>query len=428
MELHNQNMPQAKLIIQKLILVVIILLLLIGIEQYLLCIVGTFLTMIYISNQYKSFPSFFLHYVNPFIFLHLQSFALWSIIEGAVLIDPFIKTYLNISVVAFFTFNIVFLFFVKIDFGKFDQIRVNRYIFAGIKYGSLLALCIYLGFIFTASDLTNKREIKDYIIAINPALGYVYALSNLFMVCVFYELIKHRNNTKKVMRLVLFYGFFFLTIYLILGERDLLFSFGIALFFVLSMKANKFLMRKYYVFIFVVIFIGPYSQLFKSFLKGSASIDLSSKSFAVNGFDDFMTTGYNSFRIYNINKLETVQKNLIVDDIGNVLELTLNSGKWYNRVFLGRETGTTGLGFSLPLTGYLDYKYLGVFIVYGMVGIIIVLFYNNFKGNYIGLAFIIFLISLISYVQRQDLAYVLNFSVKFVFIPYIVLTKIKEKY
>lgn len=408
-----------------LLLIIPVLLLFIQLELYAYTIAGTFLSMILISIYYIKFPSLILHYVNPFMFLHLQSFVIWQISQGFTLVDPFVKIFLTISIIAFFTFNIVVLFFSNLKVSEFDIVKVNPYVYNGIKYLSLLALIIYLAFIFGAGELTNKRQIKDYILAENPSLGYLYALSNLFLVCVFYELLKFKDDQKKLYRLIILYGAFFMLIYFILGERDLLFSFCLALFFMVSMKAKRFVIKRFYLFIVVAIFIGPYTQLFKSVFKDSTAIDLDSKSFATNGFDDFMTTGANTLRVYRTNGLSTVEKNLIADDIGNVLDLTLNSGRWYNREFLGREIGTTGFGFSLPLTGFMDLGYFGVFIVYLIVASIVGLFFNHFRSNIIGLAFIIFIISLISYVQRQDLAYVLNFSLKFILIPYLVLTKFK---
>lgn len=421
-----QNTKEIKLA-ALLLTILPVLYILIELEQYIYAIAGTFLTMIIISVKYIKVPTFILHYVNPFIFLHLQSFVIWQISQGDATQTFFLKTYLTISIIAFFTFNIVFILFSNNKDQSLSSTQVNPYVYNAIKYISLFSMLIYLLFIFGIGELSNKRQIKDYILAENKALSYLYALSNLFLVCVFYELLKYRHDTKKIYRLTILYGSFFLIIYLLLGERDLLFSFIIALFFLYSLKTKRFVIKRYYTFLLVILFIGPYTQLFKSALIDKDSINFQSKSFSKNGFDDFMVTGFNTLRVYRQNQLEQVDKNLILDDIGNVIDISLNSGRWYSRKFLGRRIGTTGFGFSLPLTGYMDLGYFGVLIVYIIVSIIVVVFYNKFKRNLIGLAFVIFIISLLSYVQRQDLAYFLNFSVKFILIPYLVFTRFKLK-
>ena len=392
-------------------------------QLYMLTIIFSFALVFFISYKFSNFPLLILHYVNPYLVLHLQSYVLWLLLTGQDYDDNFIQIYLKISVVAILTFNLIFLKFVNLKrlFDKSSKRIIKPLAYKIVKYSSTIALLIYLGFFFF-SGFHDKRAIKDFVFQ-HPFLKYLYALSNLFLVCIFYELLNNNNNFKKQFKLICIYGAIFLLVFLIIGERDLLFSLGVACIFIYSVRKKKFLGLLYYFFTIIILFIGPYTQLLKSALTEHKIIPFENKSFELNGFDDFMTSGFNTKRVYNINGLEPVSKNLIISDIGNLFDLTMNSGRWYNRVYLDRPIGTTGFGFSFPLVGYLDYKYLGVFFVYSIISIIAVTFFNKLQYNHIGIAFVIFLITLISYVQRQDLAFFLNFSVKFILIPYFFLTK-----
>lgn len=87
----------------------------------------------------------------------------------------------------------------------------------------------------------------------------------------------------------------------------------------------------------------------------------------------------------------------------------------------------TGYGFSLELTGFLDYSYFGVIIVYFIVAFISACFYNRLGNTYIGLGFLIGIVSLLIYIQRQDLAYFLNYTIKFVLIPFFIFNLYRVK-
>ncbi|MDT0556641.1 O-antigen polymerase [Patiriisocius hiemis] len=407
------------------ILIFVFFFLLIGVyfNLFFSVIALTFGTLIFVSFKFRKFPFFILHYINPFLILHFQSFLFWKLLTKQTINIELSEKYLIVGIIAFFVVNIFYIAFGKFDINKFDiKNIINKKIFLIIKYVSLGALLFYLYFISSSNLFEDKRAIKDFLLQ-NTIFSYIYALSNFFLICVFYELLLFRNNNKKFFWLITIYGIIFLFVFLILGERDLLFSFGIAILFVVFVRSEKFRILPYYLFVTALIFAGPYSQLFKSaLLKNSQTVDLNEIGFLNNGFDDFMTSGLNMERVYYLNDLKPVDRQMILSDIGNVIDITQNSGNWYNRVFLGRQIGTTGYGFSLPLTGYMDFGYFGVVFVYLIVSFIIILISKRLSHNLIGLGMIIFMISLISYAQRQDLAYILNFVVKFILIPYFLLT------
>lgn len=386
---------------------------------------GFFLTglsyILIVSKLFIRIPHYLPHYINPFLLLHLTSFILWAAMVDIPINHTFAEIYLGMSIVAIAVINSIFFFFAKGDIKLPKVSKINSVAFNFVKAISAAALVAYLAIILLNDDLTDKRAIKNFLLE-NTYIGYLYAFSNIFIVCVLYDLIKAKITERKFLKLLVTYGTFFLLVFLIVGERDLLFSYVIGLIVMWSIFKRRFQLLSYYSFILIILLVAPYTQLLKNYLNTDQNISFEDKSFERNGFDDFMVTGYNAWRVYLKDELRTVDKELILDDIGNVPGLTLNSARWFNRVYLNRRADTTGFGFSLALTGYLDLNTLGVFIVYGIVGVIAVMFFNNFQGSVMGVAFLISLVALISYVQRQDLAYFLNISTKFILIPYLLFT------
>jgi len=378
-----------------------------------------------LSYKLQKYSTLILHYVNPFLILYLQSWGIWILLTDRVVPPDLLKTFFIISVCSFYTFNFVFLFLFK-EQTPLKIKNFNESFYKLVKIISFLALLIYILIIFQSSGLGNKRQIKDFIFQ-NSYLGYLYAFSNLFIICLLYELFKVYNKRKEFYKKLIFQATIFLFIYLVLGERDLLFTYIIGYFFIISFKKGRFWLKKYYLFILVLTLLGHYTQLFKSYMFQDQAVDISDNSFYNNGFDDFMTTGLNIERVYRINKLQALDRNMILSDLGNVVGVSMNSGKWFNYVFLNRGIGYTGYGFSFPLLGYLDFKIFGVFILYFILAVISSKVFNYLNGNILGLSFIIFFISLIIYIQRQDLAYFLNLTIKFVLIPYFLMTFIKKK-
>ncbi len=388
-------------------------------EQHIAIIIVSYICAIIISLIYKEEPSLILHWINPFILLHNYGYSIYNSIVG-VKIDQILEFKMIImSLISFYTLNIVVLFFYE-DF-KIKKIRINKHILYLFWIVCLLSITTYLFLIFQA-DLSSKRMIKNFMLE-TPFIRYLYALTGLFITLSLYDTYKHGTNLKKV----LLYSFLFSFIFLFLGERELLFTFVIGVLFFDSFKNGKFKIFTYYSFLLVVAFTAPYTQLLKSVLISEDQIEMKSE-FRKMGFNDFMTVGKNIERVYNVNNLKKIEdKNLILADLGNFLKVSKNSGRWYSEDFLNRPQNLSGLGYSLELTGYMDMGYFGVFFVYFLVGLAVAWYSRIFTTSVLGLSFFVSLISLLIYIQRQDLAFFINFSIKFLLIPFLLL-KVKIRY
>ncbi|WGH76983.1 O-antigen ligase [Tenacibaculum tangerinum] len=392
---------------------------------YILSISMLFITSIIISKIYINYSSFILHWVNPFMLLHNFSYYIYLliIVDNQSLNQGFIRPMLIMGYISFTTFNLLTIYFFernKKRMSKLKKIKIDPYVFKIIWILSLLSVLIYLSVIYTTNSLNTKRMIKNFI-ADNPVLRYLYAITGLLVTLSIYNVYKNGYNRK----LMLLYGFLFCFIFLFLGERDLLFTYIIGVIFFYGYKKKCFPIFIYYSFFIFVALLAPLTQQLKSVLVSEDKLNIES-DFKSMGFNEFMTVGKNIHRVYGVNKLKTIEdKKLIIDDFGNFLGITRNSGNWYNRVFLERPQGSTGLGYSLQLSGYMDFEYFGVFIVYFIVSIFTSKYYNYLNSSVLGLSFLVTLVSLLIYVQRQDLAYFLNFSIKFIVVPFIILTKTK---
>jgi len=398
---------------------------LLSFNLYVSFVLFSFFVSIYISYAFKNKSSLVIHWINPFLILHNQSFVLYRLLIFGNVEYELEFEILLMSFISFYSFNIIYILFLTSNKSFNLNLKVNRFIYRFLWAFTGLGLMFYLYLILATQGLNSKRDVANFLLA-NSSLGYLYALSGLFLTLVFYDLLSSRYRGRTTKSKIIVYGSFFSLIFLILGERELLFTYIIGLIFLFSYYRKKFLIWIYYCFILLILFVAPYTSLLKSIFISGNSIDLNETSFEERGFDDFMTVGTNIIRVYERNGLTPVtSKNLILDDIGNLFGLSLNSARWYNLEFLGRGLDMTGYGFSLQLTGFLDISYLGIFVIYSLLAFIVSLIYNLFSKSYLGLSFLISLIYLIVYIQRQDFAYFLNIFVKLMLIPYILMVKIK---
>ena len=410
-------------VLRELIIAFTVCIVFIVLEFYSLYIFGIFYTVYHISNRLKKYPTLLIHYVNPFFVLHNVGYVLHKlIIDSPLLNQEFIKDILFMSLCSFFVFNFVFILVcLKRTKGKDHSTYINNFLYKLFWIISVVSVIIYLRIIFLSDGLTSKRAIKDFLDNV-PYLKYLYALSGLLISLSLYEIFSKGFNKYKF----ILYSGLYVIIFLFLGERDLLFTFIIGILFFKSKKEGKFKLKLYYLFFVSAAFLAPLTQQMKSILVSDNKLELNN-NFEEQGFNDFMTVGKNIERVYYINQLkEITEKNLILDDIGNVIKLSKNSARWYSRDFLGRERGTSGFGYSTVLEGYMFGGYWGIFLIYIIIAFLSAYLFNYLNKSLLGLCFIVSLVSLIIYIQRQDLAYMLNFSLKFILIPYLIITKIKR--
>lgn len=228
-------------------------------------------------------------------------------------------------------------------------------------------------------------------------------------------------------RILILYLFLFLFSALALGERDVFFSYALAVIFLLYVSGRGGRLLFYsigFVLLMLIPILGEYKNLFTK--SEFNSIDFGNY-FMVFLDGEFRSAGFNNEVILNSFQGPFFFGRSLVNDVlralvpGFILSFE-NSVAWYNNTFHPniRAIGQ-GYGFSLAAEGYINFSYFGVLLWFAFYGLIVSFFYRMaFKSVYY-LAAYICSVPVFIYSLRGDFSTLLSPIIKTIFFTYMVL-------
>ena len=292
----------------------------------------------------------------------------------------------------------------------------------------LLLLIVFLLSLFplfkiTSLGLINKQEItksgefflRTYSI-FYPLILYIVA----FVICQF-EQGKERYSYI-VMAISIVY---FIVVLGITGERDVLFYLVLMLLIYLSDIRKKFSGGLVLGILLAGVILLPVSHMLKGYIIAEDKSNFD--TILDNGFigllqGDFASAGNNLYNIiYYTNEYHNGER--FINDIYRVFssnlfginEGAISSTKWYHMYFL--NTNGAGRGFSIVAEGYLDFGYIGIILLMGMIGFFLQVLYRYRYLNSLMYVYYIFTLITACYCIRADMANFISNSIKFGLIP-----------
>lgn len=422
------------------------------IDIYILVI---WLTSIYISPIHMGFIIFWIGVVyflfrsrNDFsspLGLFVLIYALYSSsFPGHIIINEKPESLENVKYSLFLHSLGLFFFVCVIKARSFlNPIEIKNRFIIGVKEPNIyqkwaLALAS-LGIFFTIilslnSGATTKRELAD-------SKDFAIILANycviFFSVWYLVYAIQKYSTKNKIVKSSFCVLILFLIIYMVTGERDIVFR--LLLFYLIfrydiEKKSNFF----HYVLILILVFtVLPLSQTYKAiFLSESIVVhELSLEKIFVG---EFLSSGRNLFTILNNHQPNFSSGEVIVNDIFRFFGVTIDGvavnsiGAWYNMEYLPTAgiQKNSGWGFSWIGFWYLANKELGVVIGMSVLALCLDELYRNRFDSIYKYCLYLILLSVAMYTQRGDLANFLGNSIKFGVIPlvfYIILGKVTYK-
>jgi len=225
---------------------------------------------------------------------------------------------------------------------------------------------------------------------------------------------------------IVFPFLYFLFISLLLGERNVFFSFMlIVLFFSyrrLGISKNKIILSCL-VLVLMIPILGQFKNVFtRTDIAVSENIPIGVS--ILNG--EFRSAGYNINYILN-QDIDLKYGASILSDFSRALIPRFiypveNSIGWYNNTFHPNIVAQgRGYGFSLAAEGYVNFGYFGVYLWFFIVGGLIV-FLNNksYESNYYFMTYLL-LLPIFVYAIRGDMSTIMSPLVKQICIPYFLL-------
>jgi oligosaccharide repeat unit polymerase len=231
--------------------------------------------------------------------------------------------------------------------------------------------------------------------------------------------------------LIVFAAFFlyFFIVFGITGERDVVVYFALILLIYISEIKRKVSPVTVLYLLFIGIFLFPVMHILKSFIIAPQvdSFRVLFSSGLENFFKgEFLSAGRNLYTIiYFTTDLydgERISQDLLRFFRSNFLGINLHvlsTSEWYNRIYL--ENTGSGFGFSIVASGYLDFGYAGIILIMLPLGYILSFFYKQRLRNNLFYVLYLYVLLTMVYCIRQDIAVIINNSIKFGIIPVLIL-------
>jgi oligosaccharide repeat unit polymerase len=227
------------------------------------------------------------------------------------------------------------------------------------------------------------------------------------------------NKNKFDINTVLYVGGFIFTLVLFSGERDLILRYLIITLFVYYLiLCNRKLNKKVVLAGLISLLAIPVLNMFKYYglthqIRGSNS------NFIINFFkSDFMAASKN----LQIILLDECSKgyfggSTLISAVFRSLNLgslpfinNVSSLRWYNSTYFNQNRA--GQGFSIVADGYVNFGFIGIVIVFIIVGLLVKIIYKKSNKNVYFFAYYVLSIPIFMYAIRADLANILSPLIK----------------
>lgn len=316
--------------------------------------------------------------------------------------------YANILALIGFIFSS--LFFVKRR-ENFEYVKPLAFSGRSIKilFLMLLILSLIVPFEFMRSGATNKAEFNDSLGSVYNILIFVFAL----------YLLKYKRISQAKWPILLF-SIYLVLCTLLLGERNIFFSYAIMLIIISYAKyklGKKYIILSVLVLILLIPVFGVYKNLFtrSDFSTGNNNSLLVTLA---NG--EFRSAGYNLDVIFANNVSfkfgSTIPNDITRALIPGMLYMSENSIAWYNNTFHPEIVASgRGYGFSFAAEGYINFSWPGISIWFFFLGLFMNYLYHKSMRSQVALAVYSVLIPIFIYSLRGDISTILSPLIKQIF-------------
>lgn len=416
MNLSNLNVKKSTLLIYLLMVVFCIVMPFFTITLQIISLFIFCISLMYSAKGYGVLHP--LSWFPIFFFLYIFAFPVYQHLDGQVTYDT--SRLVPIGLLALIGFSTPLIFLnqkIELPVIKLDDKVIN------FLWLILAGICIFLIIYVFKMGISSKREFLDNI----GGLGGMFAVFSILPALYCLKVVKH----KKIGFLdPYFYGTLFLLLiaFGVTGERDYIFRYFLFLFLI-YFSYKKY--RPIYLIVSVVcaFIVMPFTQQLKGYLI-SDNNSYSDYKLDLNEifYGEFFASGRNLHYILSKND-NLYWGETLLWDIKRFFNFIFpdqeSTVSWFNstyRVQYG-NSGSSGWGFSLIAEGYLNFSYVGVFLIYFLVGLLTYVICKLSKKNSYYFLYYLMYIPVIIYVTRADLAnyFSLVFKINLFFILFILL-------
>lgn len=313
----------------------------------------------------------------------------------------------------------------KINYELLEELKVK--IISNKIMMSLISIILFITIInISSGGYTHKNQIYERGFSL-VTLGFSLVL--IFLVCFTINLtqtalIKRKLDIKSIF-------FVFIIIFLLVffsGERDFLLRFFVIVFFVFYIIIKKSKLSKEIVTLSILGFSSiPILKEFKYFgLTGERDTS------DLNIFFDFLNSDFISasknlqILLADSDAHSKFNGRTVISDFIRAFNLenfidydVVSSIEWFNSHYF--KIGRSGQGFTLVGEGYINFGYLGIVLVFLIVGLIIKFLYYKSNKNIYYFSFYIISIPIFMYSIRADLANILSPLVNQILLVFLIL-------
>ena len=295
-----------------------------------------------------------------------------------------------------------------------DDVRISKSAIKLIVW-FLVGLTLVVPISFIASGASHKADFNNQFASFYSIFNYAFML-----------LIIKSDINKSLYFSILFVIIYLFTSSLLLGERDVFFSFMLSFLFLASRRLILSRTKLIIACVCLVIII-PILGEFKNIFTRDSSSGIEKVPLVISLLNgEFRSAGYNINHILS-QKIELKYgESLVHDSIRSVVPRFIypveNSVSWYNNTFHPDIVAKgRGYGFSLAAEGFVNFGFFGVYLWFLLIGIGIVTLYNKSFSSTFYLSVYLSLVPIFIYVLRGDFSTVLSPLVKQIIIPYMLM-------
>jgi oligosaccharide repeat unit polymerase len=343
---------------------------------------------------------------------HLSVFML-DFIGYRVVENKYELTLVNfLSLLGYFTASIVLAKKKTIFVNLPDNISISQGV---IKTFLLLLflLTITVPLSFLLSGATNKADFDNQ-------FGSVFSFFNLIFAL---YILKRKENKLISLHIILPMIYLFITS-LLLGERDVFFSFMLLIIFFAYRRLNVSKVKLFSI-CFLLIALIPILGQFKNFFTRADLTNVEQVPIGISLLNgEFRSAGYNINYILGQDVELKYGESLINDFFRVIVPRFLysveNSVSWYNNKYHPHIVAQgRGYGFSLAAEGYVNFGFFGVYLWFLLAGSLIVTLYNKSYQSTFYLAIYLIMLPIFIYAIRGDFSTIFSPLLKQIIMPYI---------
>lgn len=346
--------------------------------------------------------------------------------------DQYVPSLMLVAFISNFSFCLV-----NIEGNKCRSIGSidNKLVGTCIQLVYVISVLVLILMVYTVSiGVQSKRDFLN-MAPNDPLLSLVIFVYPLTLCYIYYFLSKIQDTNRVLWdKTTILVVFVMLSVFAVIGERDVLLRIMMIIFLVLCYL--KFTRSRYILFyiLTLVLFLLPITQFMKGFLVTGATFSgVADVALREVFFGEFASSSRNIHTLliygfdfdYGLSIAKDALRSLPI--IGSDFQSTT---QWYNDVYRVKNNigGTSGWGFTLAGQGLITGGYFGVAIIFIILGLItrIISYYSSKSALH--LTFYLFFISITIYIIRADFANLFSQGIKNPALSIVMMLMLKRVY